>query len=63
VDDAVAATMLLTESDYNKPINIGSDRLVSIDELANLSICISGKKITKTYDLGPPKVSGEETQI
>jgi GDP-D-mannose 3', 5'-epimerase len=55
VDDAVEATILLMESNYNKPINIGSDRLVSINELAGIIIKISGKKIDKTYSLTAPQ--------
>jgi nucleoside-diphosphate-sugar epimerase len=43
------------ESNYDKPINIGSDRLVTIDDLADVIIKISGKKITKTYDLSAPE--------
>jgi len=51
ITDAVKGTMLLMESDYDKPINIGSDRLVSINALADMVIKISGKKIAKTYNL------------
>ena len=55
IDDAVNATMLLMESDYDKPINIGSDRLISINSLADMVIKISNKKITKTYDPSAPQ--------
>ncbi len=55
VDDAVRGTMMLMESDYSKPINIGSDRLVTIDQLADIIIAVSGKKITKTYDVSAPQ--------
>lgn len=50
IEDAVMGTVMTMESDYDKPINIGSDRLVTINELANIIIRISGKKITKKYD-------------
>jgi len=43
------------ESDYDEPLNIGSDRLVTIDELADIIIKISGKKITKRYNLNAPQ--------
>ena len=43
------------ESDYDKPLNIGSDRLVSINELADIVIKISGKETSKTYDLTAPQ--------
>jgi GDP-D-mannose 3',5'-epimerase len=51
VDDAVRGTVGLMESNYAKPLNIGSDRLVTINKLADMIIQISGKKITKTYNL------------
>lgn len=55
VDDAVKGTILLMESDYTKPVNIGSDRLVSINELADIIIRVSGKQITKTHNLSAPQ--------
>lgn len=51
IDDALNGTVKLMESRYTKPINIGSDRLVTINELADIIIRISGKKIVKKYDL------------
>jgi GDP-D-mannose 3', 5'-epimerase len=55
VDDAVDATIKLMESDYENPINIGSDRLVSINELATIATRISGKTIQRKYDLSAPQ--------
>jgi len=55
LDDCIKGTILLMESDYDKPLNIGSDRLVTIDELADVIIKISGKKITKKYNLNTPQ--------
>lgn len=55
IDDAIRGTIMLMESDYDKPINIGSDRLVTIDEQADITIKASGKTITKTYDLTAPQ--------
>jgi nucleoside-diphosphate-sugar epimerase len=46
---------MVMESDYDKPINVGSDRLVTVDELADIIIKISGKKITKKYDISAPQ--------
>lgn len=51
IDDAVAGTVALMASDYDKPLNIGSDRLVTINDLADMIIKISGKKISKNYNL------------
>lgn len=55
IDDCVKGTVALMESDYTEPINIGSDRLVTMDELADTIITISGKKITKNYNLSAPQ--------
>jgi len=64
IDDCIKGTVLLMESDYDKPINIGSDRLVTIDQLADIIIKISGKTISKTYDLYAPQgVRGRNADI
>jgi GDP-D-mannose 3', 5'-epimerase len=64
VSDAVEATIRLMASDYSKPINIGSDRLVSINELAAMITKISGKKITSTHNLSAPQgVRGRNADI
>ena len=55
VDDCVKGTVALMESEYDKPINIGSDRLVTINKLADIIIEASGKKIDRTYDLTAPQ--------
>ena len=55
IDDAVEGTIRLMESDYDKPINIGSDRLISINDLADMAIKFSCKKIAKTYNLSAPQ--------
>jgi GDP-D-mannose 3', 5'-epimerase len=55
VSDAVEATMRLMASDYDKPINIGSDRLVTINELADIIAKLAKKKITKTHNLAAPQ--------
>jgi GDP-D-mannose 3',5'-epimerase len=64
IDDCVKGTILLMESDYDKPINIGSERLVTIDQLADMIIKISGKTLTKKYDLSAPQgVRGRNADI
>ena len=64
IDDCVKGTVALMDSDYDKPLNIGSDRMVSVDELADIIIKISGKKITKTYDLSAPEgVKGRNADL
>jgi len=55
IDDCLSGTIMLMESDYHEPLNIGSDTLVTIDELADIIIKISGKKISKKYDATAPQ--------
>jgi nucleoside-diphosphate-sugar epimerase len=55
IDDCLEGTYRLMESDWREPLNIGSDRLVTIDELADMIIKISGKKIKKRYNLSAPQ--------
>lgn len=64
IDDCVRGTVALMESDYDEPLNIGSDRLVSVDELADIIIKVSGKKISKSYDLSAPEgVKGRNADL
>jgi GDP-D-mannose 3',5'-epimerase len=55
IDDCIRGIEALMEADYTKPVNIGSDRLVTIDELAEMIIKISGKEISKVYDPTKPQ--------
>jgi GDP-D-mannose 3',5'-epimerase len=64
IDDCVRGTVMLMESDYDKPMNIGSERLVTIDELAEIIISISGKKLRKEHDLSAAQgVRGRNADI
>jgi nucleoside-diphosphate-sugar epimerase len=64
IDDCVDGVLKLMESNYPKPVNIGSDRLVTIDELARIVIDISGKNITVKHDLSRPQgVRGRNADI
>jgi len=55
IDDCLRGIDMLMESNYNEPLNIGSDRLVTIDELAQIIIEISGKHLTIKHDLSKPQ--------
>ncbi len=55
IDDCLKGTIMLMEAEYDKPLNIGSDRLITIDELADIITNISGKIITKKYNLSAPQ--------
>lgn len=55
IDDCVHATIALMASDHTEPLNIGSDRLISVNDLTDIVIKISGKKIEKLHDLSKPE--------
>ena len=46
VDECVEAVLKLMESDFIGPVNIGSEEMVTINQLAQMAIDISGKSIT-----------------
>ncbi len=55
IDDCVEGLYRLMTSDYRLPLNLGTDRMVSINELAELVIDISGKP-----DIGIEHVDGPQ---
>lgn len=55
IDDCVEGVYRLMHSDIREPINIGSDCLVSINELIDIVSKIAGKKIKKRYDTSKPQ--------
>lgn len=55
IDDCLEGTYRLMMSDIREPLNIGSDRLISINQLIDIIANIAGKKIRKKYDLSKPQ--------
>ena len=55
IDDCVEASVKLMASNFQKPINIGSDRLVTINELTDVIVMASGKTLTKRHDVSKPQ--------
>lgn len=55
INDCVEGIYKLMMSDIREPLNIGSDRMVSINELIDIISNIAGKKINKKYDLSKPQ--------
>jgi len=55
IDDCLEATYKLMNSNCDEPLNIGSDELITINELADMIIEISGKRLRKEYDLSKPQ--------
>lgn len=55
VDDLVEGIHRLMRSNYAQPLNLGSDRLISINELADMIAAVAGKSITKRHELSRPQ--------
>ena len=55
IDDCVEGITRLIETEEHEPVNLGSDRLVTIDELVDIVARAAGKRIVKRYDLTKPQ--------
>lgn len=55
IDDCLEGTYRLMESEVRQPLNIGSDRLVTITQLVDMVSAIAGKKLGKRYDVSRPQ--------
>ena len=55
IDDCVEGIHRIMRSDYGKPLNLGTDELVTVDELAEIVINASEKKIALVHDLSKPQ--------
>jgi nucleoside-diphosphate-sugar epimerase len=55
INDCLKGTRLLMESDFVKPLNVGSDQLVTINRLTDIAEAIAGIKLERRYNLDAPK--------
>jgi len=61
IDECLEATLRLMRSDWPGPVNIGSEEMVSIDQLADMVMEIAGNKLTKQHIPGPQGVRGRRS--
>jgi nucleoside-diphosphate-sugar epimerase len=61
IDECVEGVLRLMRSDFEGPVNIGSEEMVTINELAQYAIDISGKNITIKNVPGPTGVRGRNS--
>jgi nucleoside-diphosphate-sugar epimerase len=62
IDDCVEGLIRIMASDYREPLNLGSNELVSINELVDIVSRIAGKQLTKRHNLaGPQGVRGRNS--
>ena len=62
VDECIEGTVRLMRSNFLGPVNIGSDEMVTINQLFDLVSEISNKKITKKHIKGPEGVRGRNSE-
>jgi len=55
IDDCLQGTLRLMTSDVREPLNIGSDEMVSINQLIDVVEQIAGGAVKRRYNLGAPK--------
>ena len=61
IDDCVEGIYRLMQSDHAEPINLGQDRMVSINQLADIVANVAGVQIEKRYVDGPQGVRGRNS--
>jgi nucleoside-diphosphate-sugar epimerase len=55
IDDCLEGTLRLMASQVDEPLNIGSDQLVTINQLVDMAERIAGITLTRRYKLDAPK--------
>ncbi|RJO61667.1 NAD-dependent epimerase/dehydratase family protein [candidate division WS5 bacterium] len=61
VDECLEGTLRLTRSDITGPFNIGSEEMVTINQLAEIIMSIAGKKLSLKHVSGPLGVRGRNS--
>ena len=61
IDESLEGVLRLMDSDFIGPVNIGSEEMVSINELVEMIMDIAGKQLTIKYTSGPLGVRGRNS--
>lgn len=61
ISECIEATLRLTKSNFMGPVNIGSEEMVTINQLAELIMRISGKRFAIKHIPGPLGVRGRNS--
>ena len=61
VDECLEATRRLIDSDFSGPVNIGSEEMVSINQLVDITARVANKIVTKNHIDGPLGVRGRNS--
>ena len=61
IDECVEATYRLMQSDFMGPVNIGSEEMVTINQLVDIAAEVAEKEVTKIHIDGPLGVRGRNS--
>ena len=61
IDECIEGTLRLTRSGFEGPVNIGSEEMVTINQLVDIVADIAGKSLTKNHVPGPTGVRGRNS--
>jgi len=61
IDECIEATRRLMDSDFMGPVNIGSEEMVTINELVDITARVAGKDVRKIHIDGPLGVRGRNS--
>lgn len=61
IDECLEGVVRLTRSDFEGPVNIGSDEMVTINQLVDIVASIAGKTVHKNHIPGPTGVRGRNS--
>ena len=61
IDECIEATRRLMDSEFVGPVNIGSEEMVTIDQLVDTAAKVAGKTVTKNHIDGPLGVRGRNS--
>lgn len=61
INDAVEGTLRLMASDFDRPLNLGTEEMVTINQLAAIVMDIAGKHLKLVHEPGPIGVRGRNS--
>jgi GDP-D-mannose 3',5'-epimerase len=61
IDECIEGIRRLMDSEFAGPVNLGSDEMVTINQLVDIACSIEGKQLTKKHITGPTGVRGRNS--
>jgi len=61
IDECIEGTLRVMRSNYSGPLNVGSEEMVTLDDLARMILDISGKRLSIDHIPGPLGVRGRNS--